>query len=160
MRWYKLGITQGYLTWRSDQAPTSWETLQTYLRQTYPETPDGFVEAHQEALLEAYLGVLIYSLQGTLRTIWGVKGDPGLHGDGHPGTAASYRWLQRMYGITEEEDVRWQRVVEQHGETPWIVSEEAEDDQAIVAAPLDVIAFLEDLWGRCQPVSHVYEPAE
>ncbi|MCL8208070.1 MAG: hypothetical protein K6V97_08385 [Actinomycetia bacterium] len=83
------------------------------------------------------------------------------YGDGtrFQGSDEDYKWLEETFGITEEEDVRWQLIEEDHyyGETteeretgepdelrPWL-----DDDEA-------VCAFLEDLKRKYESVAATY----
>ena len=73
-------------------------------------------------------------------------------GDGtrFKGSAGDYAWLEEHVGITEEEDVKWQLIEEDHsfGQT----SEEASGDEDELRPWLDddnaVIAFLESMLSR------------
>ena len=82
--------------------------------------------------------------------------------EGFGGTAEEYRWLLANYGITEEEDVRWQFVLEQDcGITDAKEDlDEADEDDAKLAAFLEdpdaIWTFLETLLTKYRSSSNCY----
>lgn len=68
-------------------------------------------------------------LEAVLEEMQRVWGDEGLGG-----TVPEYEWLLAHYGITEEEDVQWQLVLQY--DTDDLPEEDSEDEE--------VMAFVED----------------
>lgn len=78
---------------------------------------------------------LIEAVTEQMERVWGPE---GLGGD-----SGEYQWLQAACGITEEEDVRWQDIIE-HNEGDALCDLD-EDDKKFLDDDKAVIQFLEDL---------------
>lgn len=92
--------------------------------------------------------VLISEIIAEMDYVWG---DEGLGGE-----VAEYEWLLATYGITEEEDVKWQIILEH-----WMgeLREEDESDAELMEFINDddaVIAFLTNFLEKYQTSSQVY----
>lgn len=80
---------------------------------------------------------LIDAIMVEMARVWGT--------DGFGGEPAAYEWLNSEYGITEEEDVQWQLIVEYDIED--LDDEDLHDDELMTFLEDDpaVVLFLERL---------------
>ncbi|WP_369927618.1 hypothetical protein [Xanthomonas sp. NCPPB 2632] len=91
---------------------------------------------------------LITAILAEMARVWG---ESGLHGE-----PDEYAWLESTYGITEDDDVKWQMVLQyRDGELP----EDDREDQDVMAFLHDetaVVRFLEGLLKKYQSSAAVY----
>jgi hypothetical protein len=94
-----------------------------------------------------FVGAILVEMQ----RVWG--------DEGHGGTIPEYEWLLFNYGITEEEDVRWQLVLEYDE----LLSDEDQEDDEVMDFVLDepaVLAFLTSLLQKYRSGSVTYIDGE
>lgn len=95
---------------------------------------------------------LIDAVLERMERVWGE--------DGFGGEAEAYDWLQKIYGITEEDDVSWQLILQDSMDD--LPEEELEDSELMSFLNYDdaVVQFLKTLLTKYQSASEIYSPHE
>ncbi len=93
---------------------------------------------------------LIDAVLEEMERVWGE--------DGFGGEADAYAWLLKTYGITEEEDVSWQLILQDSMDD--LPEEELEDAELIDFLEDEdaVVQFLQTLLAKYQSASEIYLP--
>jgi hypothetical protein len=91
---------------------------------------------------------LIEAVMAEMSRVWGQ--------DGLGGEKREYEWLAQTYGITEEEDVQWQLILQDDIDD--LEEEDLEDEELMtfLADEPAVVAFLEGFLQKYQKHSVVY----
>jgi predicted 3-demethylubiquinone-9 3-methyltransferase (glyoxalase superfamily) len=92
---------------------------------------------------------LIDAIDREMERVWGDDDDL-------PSEPEHYEWLEEHYGITEDEDVQWQLILDY--ESNDMAEEDLEDDELMdfLEDNLGVILFLERLLRKYQSGTAVY----
>lgn len=94
---------------------------------------------------------LVVAIMAEINRIWG---EPGFGGD-----AAQYAWLERTYGVTEAEDVRWIEILDHWGEDSPEEDLADEELMALLEDDGEVIPFLTGLLAKYRSADVRYAEA-